>query len=188
MDGVKAMRAANLIERIGRLVRAGEQTGGLNPVQWDTLRYLAQANRSSRTPAALAEYLASTRGTVSQTLIALENKGYVARVPSTRDRRSIELDLTEKGRLTLQSDPILAFAAEIEAAVAEGTEFDEALAALLKGMIARNGSKTFGQCASCRHFRRDEAQADPAGPHRCGLVDVPLSEHDSGRVCADHSP
>ncbi|CAH2394963.1 hypothetical protein [Mesorhizobium ventifaucium] len=58
----EALEAAHLIDRLERLARSGEQSGRLNPAQWDALRYLARANRFSRTPAALANYLASTRG------------------------------------------------------------------------------------------------------------------------------
>ncbi|MCC6205883.1 MAG: MarR family transcriptional regulator, partial [Hyphomicrobiales bacterium] len=92
-----ALEAARLIDRIERLVRSGVTVHGLNPAQWEALRYLARANRFSRTPAGLAAYLGSTRGTVSQTLIALEQKGFVARQASDRDRRSIDLSLTAKG-------------------------------------------------------------------------------------------
>ncbi len=47
----KAQEAAELIDRLERLVRASEQAGDLNPAQWEVLRYLARANRFSRTPA-----------------------------------------------------------------------------------------------------------------------------------------
>ena len=63
-------RAAILIERLGRLLQTEEQETGLNPAQWQALRFLGRANRFSRTPATVADYLGSTRGTVSQTLIA----------------------------------------------------------------------------------------------------------------------
>jgi DNA-binding MarR family transcriptional regulator len=72
----RAARAVDLIERMGRLLRASDHASGLNPAQAEALRYLLRANRFSRTPAALAEYLGSTRGTVSQTLLALEAKGW----------------------------------------------------------------------------------------------------------------
>jgi DNA-binding MarR family transcriptional regulator len=39
---------------------------------------ISRANRFSRTPAAVADYLASTRGTVSRTLASLESKGYLS--------------------------------------------------------------------------------------------------------------
>lgn len=79
-----ALEAARLIDRIERLARSGVPVHGLNPAQWEALRYLGRANRFSRTPAGLAAYLGSTRGTVSQTLIALEQKGFLARQVSER--------------------------------------------------------------------------------------------------------
>ena len=42
-----ALKAADLIERIARLMQAEEQKGPLNPAQWEALRYLAKANRFS---------------------------------------------------------------------------------------------------------------------------------------------
>ena len=62
----EALEVAHLIDRLERLTRFGEQSGDLNPAQWEALRYMGQANRFSRTPAALADYLASTRGTISR--------------------------------------------------------------------------------------------------------------------------
>ena len=70
-----AREAAFLIDRLERLTRGRESGGGLNPAQWEALRFLSHANRFSRTPAALADYLGSTRGTISQTLIALQLNG-----------------------------------------------------------------------------------------------------------------
>ncbi len=104
MQSKLAIEAAQLIERLDRLVRSGESGHGLNPAQWEALRYLARANRFSRNPAALADYLGSTRGTVSQTLIALEQKGHVARTSwalhaGTRTLR-VEVDIPNaEGRL-----------------------------------------------------------------------------------------
>jgi DNA-binding MarR family transcriptional regulator len=180
-----ALEAARLIDRIERLSRGGVPVHGLNPAQWDALRYLAQANRFSRTPAGLAAYLGSTRGTVSQTLIALEEKGFVRKRASARDRRSVELDLTEKGTAALGDDPLLALAGD----VAEATEGDAAAAvALLRRMllaaIRRNGGRPFGLCRTCRYFRSGVAPA-AAGPHYCTLLDEPLSQDDGDAMCLE---
>jgi DNA-binding MarR family transcriptional regulator len=77
-----ALEAAYLIDRLDRLTRSGGSIAELNPAQWEALRYLSRANRFSRTPAALAGYVGSTRGTISQTLIALEQKGLASRQSS----------------------------------------------------------------------------------------------------------
>ena len=88
---------SELVDRIGRIVHAIQFANGLNPAQWEALRFLSRANGYSRSPGALAEYLGSTKGTVSQTLIALESKGYVIRNRSETDRRSIKIELTDEG-------------------------------------------------------------------------------------------
>jgi DNA-binding MarR family transcriptional regulator len=70
-------------------VSAPEAGGdGLTANQWNALRYFAEANRFSRTVSAYAAYNATTRGTASQTIKALETQGYLTRTRYDRDARS----------------------------------------------------------------------------------------------------
>ena len=178
-----AIEAAHLIDRLERLARSG--TSELNPAQWEALRFLARANRFSRTPAALADYLASTRGTVSQTLIALEQKGYVERRPSARDGRSIDVLPTRAGQKALEQDPLLVLAREIEQSSGKHVGLlVETLRAILKAAIARNDGKAFGACHACKHFRKN-SNGTAQSPHRCALLDEPLSDADSTAICAE---
>lgn len=182
-----AIEAAHLIDRLDRLARRGE-AGSLNPAQWEALRFIARANRFSRTPAALAEYLGSTRGTVSQTLITLERKGYVTRDTDVRDRRSIALGLTPLGEHALAHDPIRALAADLAAARAVDLEsLVDSLRDALHIMITRNGGRAFGACHACRHFRRGEGKSGRM-PHYCALLGEPLSDADSGAICVEQDP
>jgi DNA-binding MarR family transcriptional regulator len=184
--------AAHLVDRLERLARAGEQSGGLNPAQWDALRYLARANRFSRTPAALAEYLATTRGTVSRTLASLEEKGLIARLASDRDGRSVDFDTTEAGRTLLAEDPLAQVADNIaQATQNEARHFADLLQRVLRAALARNRGRAFGMCRQCRHFRADrhsDGQGALQASHHCALLDVPLSDADSGRICAEQTP
>jgi DNA-binding MarR family transcriptional regulator len=183
----KAIEAARLLDRLQRLARAGELTGGLNPAQWEALRYLSQANRFSRTPAALADYLASTRGTVSRTLASLESKGYVRRAESVHDGRSVEFALTKKASETLKLDPLLTIAKDIEKAAGRDLgDVVENLREMLRTAIARNRGRAFGACASCRHFRAHQ-RPGPA-PHHCALLNQPLSDADSEAICVEQEP
>lgn len=180
-----AIEAAHLIDRIERLARSGVQMHGLNPAQWEALRYLARANRFSRTPAGLAAYLGSTRGTVSQTLISLEQKGFVVRQTSERDRRSIALGLTEKGRDALADDPLLGVAQDIaQTAGEEVGAIADMLKRALRVTISRNGGRPFGLCRTCRHFRGNEDRAH-TNPHFCALLKEPLSEADGADICLE---
>src|SRR3546814_1620435 len=90
------IRIADLLDRLGRYLRSREHAGDLNPVQWEALRYLAQANRYSVNPSALTEFLGSTKGTVSQTLIVLESKGLISRDADPGDRRQLRLGRSEE--------------------------------------------------------------------------------------------
>jgi DNA-binding MarR family transcriptional regulator len=182
---LSALEAAHLIDRLDRLTRSGASVDGLNPAQWEALRYLARANRFSRTPAALADYLGSTRGTVSQTLIALEQKGFVGRTQSTRDKRSIDLELTSQAEAALIDDPLLALARDLEASGGADIEgIVTTLRAALHRAVARNNGKAFGACHTCRHFQRHVGAASGA-PYRCGLLDEPLSDADSRAICVE---
>ena len=188
MTSEAAVEAALLIDRLDRLARSGEAVGELNPAQWEALRFVARANRFSRTPAALAEYFGSTRGTVSQTLIALEQKGHLTREPSERDRRSVVLELTSTGTQALKRDPILALAADLAGASAIQLEAVNAvLRDALHAMITRNGGRAFGACYTCRHFRKGEGSGRGT-PHQCALLDEPLSEADSRAICVEQTP
>lgn len=181
----EALEAAQLIDRLERLARAGEQIGDLNPAQWEALRYLSRANRFSRTPAALADYLASTRGTVSRTLASLEAKGYVTRAASVRDGRSVEFVLSANGERTLKQDPLLALARDIEqVSGADVVVVRDALRQMLHNAIARNRGRAFGVCRTCRHFRAN-MRPSARTPHHCALLDEPLSEGDSRAICAE---
>lgn len=180
-----ALEAAQLIDRIERLARSGVPVHGLNPAQWEALRYLARANRFSRTPAGLAAYLGSTRGTVSQTLIALEEKGFIVRKASKKDRRSVDLDLTAKGLDALAEDPLLAIAGDIEnAAGAQVSAVADVLKRALRSTIRRNGGRPFGVCRTCRHFS-ERSDRSPERGGFCKLLNEPLSEADSENICLE---
>lgn len=184
----EALEAAHLIDRLERLARMGEASDRLNPAQWEALRYLARANRFSRTPAALANYLASTRGTVSRTLASLESKGYVSRSPNARDGRSVDLALTPEAAKALARDPLLALAEDIERAMgADAASLVGGLRRTLVQALARNGGRAFGACFTCRHFRPGVRPTNHM-PHHCALLDAPLSDADSRAICAEQEP
>ena len=89
-DEDSGSNAAVMLERLARLMRVAEHDGDLNPAQWEALRYLARANRFSNSPAALTRYLGATKGTISQTLMALDRKG---RTPEAVEQFRIALRL-----------------------------------------------------------------------------------------------
>lgn len=173
---------SSLIDRIGRMARGLQYAGGLNPAQWESLRFLANANSRSRTPSALARFLGSTKGTASQTLIALESKGLIRRVSDARDRRTTVLEVTADGHDLLGGDPLLGLqsalarlSADTRAALATG------LGGLAQALCDRDGWPAVGECCRCGHYQG--AGAD--GSARCGLANAALAAGDAERHCID---
>jgi DNA-binding MarR family transcriptional regulator len=172
---------ADLLVRLAQLVRSRRHSGGLRPVQWETLRYLSRANAISRCPGSLALYLGTTRGTVSQTLITLEKKGLVTRERNAFDGRGTLLNLTAEGRRTVSFDPLK----ELRTATGYmngGAALAEWLGDLLARMQRRGGLKAFGVCRNCNHFRPN---AEPGRDHFCSAIGEPVSEESSHSICRE---
>lgn len=102
---IKAVTVVSDLARLARLMRSAEHEIGLNPAQWEALRFLSRCNADSNSPIALTRYLGATKGTISQTVIALVNKGLVHKTNRAGERRSVALTLTDQGREFLKEDP-----------------------------------------------------------------------------------
>lgn len=171
----------DLIDRLTRIHAAEEWNGPLNPSQFSALTYLARANRFSRAPSHVADFLATTRGTASQTLKALQRKELISEQRSEADKRSIRYDVTEDGLALLGERSALEMA--IDALPEDlAASLEQGLKALVTSALRDRGGKTFGVCRTCRHFR-----AEITGGH-CQLLDVSLSAADAASLCHEHAP
>lgn len=180
---------AELVDRLGRIAHTLQYTGGLNPAQWEALRFLARANRYSCTPTALAEFLGTTKGTVSQTLIALESKGYVRRTRGRTDRRSVDLALTDEGREMLRNDPIgLIERVGDELPPPVRQALTDGMGSLLKSLNQAQQHPAFGVCADCNYCHQAGGESRSAAPCYCGLANDPLTEEDTHLICVDFIP
>lgn len=177
----------DVIERMSALMRSEERKKctqfSLQSVHLQVLDYLSRCNKYSDTPAALTNYLGMTRGTVSQTLLLLEKKGYLKKTTDTGDRRVIHLSLLPEGNAMLaQARPSELF---IQAANLlnkdELTRYDEALVNMLSALQKSNKSHSFGICETCQFFTEL-----PDG-YLCGLTKEQLTEEDSRKICQEHS-
>ncbi|MEP0321929.1 MarR family winged helix-turn-helix transcriptional regulator [Bauldia litoralis] len=174
MDMTDQIRA--LINRLARLDAAETWKVDLNPAQIAAIEYLGRANRFSRAPSHVAEYLGTTRGTMSQTLKSLVRKGYVTERQSETDKRSISFELTEAGRPLAGREGALADA--IKALPAQDQDrLSESLSALLKARLLANGGRAFGICKTCVHHRATENAA------HCALLSLPLSTDETTQIC-----
>jgi DNA-binding MarR family transcriptional regulator len=170
------------LERLGALlqqsVREDAARHGLLPIHVQVLQYLAQANRYSDLPIAIAEYFGITRGTVSQTLAVLERKALVVKQADARHGKRIHLKLTPAGMAVLQDS----WAERVQSALDMqdgGIMLADALHRLLVTLQRLNGQHAFGICRQCAHFRTD------SGITHCGLTGEPLAAEQAEKICRE---
>jgi DNA-binding MarR family transcriptional regulator len=185
---MSARETAELLVQVGRLVQAEGYNGELSPAQWMALRFFARANRFSRNPSAFAEFQATTRGTATQTIKALEAGGYLIRRPSKSDGRSVSLQVTNKGKKALIRDPFEVLVRAVDSLDArERTAMRRALHQVLSTLAVSGAHREIGVCRDCAHFGR-EMLCNPPSTGRstaeCLLLGVSIQPEDVGLLCA----
>jgi DNA-binding MarR family transcriptional regulator len=172
-------RISAMIERLGRLTRARE-AASLAPAQWEALRFLARANSFSRQPGTVATWLATTRGTASQTLKALERKGLIARAPHPRDRRASVLAVSEAGYRLLADDPAQMIVETIaRLPPLHAAALSQSLAHILEALAPADEAPIPAPCPGCRHLQPAAAGQGPS----CAHFKAPISEEDASLAC-----
>jgi DNA-binding MarR family transcriptional regulator len=97
-----AQRAMHIFPLMGRLLeaqmRSREET--LSPVHFHVLRLVAQEPQSL---SALAEQQSVSAASMSKTVTVLEDRGWLTRRRSEKDRRFVLIDITDDGQAMLHS-------------------------------------------------------------------------------------
>lgn len=178
-----------LIECMSALIRTEERRRctelGLQPIHFQLLNFLSRCNKYSDTPAAAANFLGMTRGTVSQSIIILEKKGYIKKTQDLADKRVVHLSLLPSGKeVLLEARPTELFEKAFAilnrdmGKLSGKALFTNALTALQKA----NQSNSFGMCKTCKHFSTKN------NGFFCQLTQEPLSTEDSEKICQEHNP
>ena len=187
-----ARKTAELLLQVGRFVQAEGYNGELSPAQWMALRYFARANPFSRNPSAFAEFQATTRGTASQAIKALEASGYLVRQRSKADGRSVSLRLTSKGKKALARDPFEVLVRAVDALDAnEQASMHYALHQVLTTVAASGAHRCFGVCQDCTHLGEEvwcNLTAANRSARECALLGVPIPPEDAGLLCVHFQP
>ena len=181
------------LNRMGLAMRSaawGDATeSGLTPTQSQILAFIAARSAQNPRSGDAADALGITPQTASVAIAALVAKGLVQKIPDASDRRASSLKLTRQGEVAARvaaqwPDVLLNAVQELEP-----TERKLFLRILIK-MIRR--LQIDGQivpqrlCVTCAHFQPNAHPNNPAGPHHCAYMDVPLAEFDLRIDCPDH--
>lgn len=182
-------KIVEIVDRLSRIAHSLQFAEGLNPAQWEALRFVARANRTSCSPGALADFMGSTKGTVSQTLKALESKGLIERCRKPGDRRAVQISLTPRGAELLTKDPL----GQIHDALAACSEADQVRVVAgieqLLGMVQNHQDiPEFGQCLGCCYYKPEACTETNSVGCRCGVSGELFSSLELDKICVDFSP
>lgn len=178
-----------ILDRLANLLRADLRrigaNAGLQAVHLQALVFLAQANRFSNTPQALAEYLGLTKGTVSQSLLLLDRRGLIERYEDELDRRVVRLRLAPAGEELLEGAGLhdLWRSATRDMSAGRIRAVVSALRETMFQVQAYSGGSNFGACETCQHWERRSARV-----YHCAWYGERLSLAESRLLCRAHAP
>lgn len=172
-----------LLERLGNLVqhalREDAKQLGLQPVHLQILAFLHRANRYSDLPIAVAEYLGLTRGTVSQSIKLLEQKGLLIKHVTHPHARKQHLQLTARGREAVATGWLHKMRTLLMHEQPSSDQLESTLETLLTTLQRAQHGKPFGVCNSCVFHQRH------GNGSRCGLTGERLHTDEIELLCRE---
>jgi len=162
----------------------------LSPLQIQLLVYLRHHPPDFGRVGELARRFDLTSATVSDAVGTLAEKGLVEKEPDPNDRRARVLALTDKGTET--ADELGDWAEAVREGLEGSSEEDktavlQVLTDLISALEQQGVITRARMCRTCRFFGED-AHEDPAAPHHCNLLDMPLAPDDLRVDCPEHEP
>ena len=154
---------------------------GLQPVQLDALLYLSMANKHSDNAISVSEYLAHTKGTISQSIKVLERKALIHKTASPDDKRVLHIKVTTVGKHILAQ---LTEHSKLQAALSNLSKTNEkalirSLDSIYHQIHDNDNSQSFGQCFTCSHYKMDDSAY-------CLHFGEALTSAESLQICRAH--
>jgi DNA-binding MarR family transcriptional regulator len=183
---VLTQEIVELLIQAGRLGLSAQRNSKLTASQWMALRFLARANKFSRTLSGFADYQATTRGTASQTIKALERNGFLKRERSAHDGRSYILRLTRNGHSVLNEDPMRVLVEAVEQ-LNERTKLElrDTLRHALGSAAGVPNRVPVGTCRECLFFQKPSRRRTRGEDKRgfCKLLMLPVEDKEKDLLC-----
>jgi len=192
-DGARA-RVVTALNKLAIAMRTDAQERsrghGLHPAQAQLLSLLAARPADGLRLGELASELGVTAATASDSVAALERKGFVRRTRSAMDARVVRVSLTDDGRRAAAS---LAEWPDVMLQALGDLDPDECAALLrmlikmIRSLQERGAISPARMCVTCTYF---DPYAHPGTdrPHHCNFVDAPFGDAELRVDCVDHVP
>lgn len=183
-------RISEGLSRIAIAMRSDEwskaERAGLKPTQLAILDFLA--GRDGARVKEIAAHLGVSQPTATDSIAALERKGFVIKASVADDKRATVIRITREGQAALGSVSPIETAA-MEAARSLSPDEQEGMLLSLVKMIRHlqemDAIPIQRMCASCRYFRPNQ-HSGAARPHHCNFVNAAFGRDELRIDCRDH--
>jgi DNA-binding MarR family transcriptional regulator len=179
------------LARLGMALRADDwaraREVGLNPTQMAILEAL-EGRENGLSVKEIAFNLGVSQPSATDSITALERKGYVMKQPVPGDRRAVTVCITDAGRQLFLAGDTVEGAADQAIGTLSGAEQEDLLISLIKMIRHMQEAGVIPvqrMCASCRYFR-PFVHADSARPHQCDFVNASFGQRDLRIECREH--
>ncbi len=160
---------------------------GLNPTQGQILILLSQRAVGQRLNE-IANELAVSSPTVSDSVATLIEKGYVKKSKAKDDARAVAVRLTSAGkRLVEQLDSVGGTIQSVLSSLPESEQIQlyRTMLRMVRELQVTGKIPMGRMCVTCRYFRPN-VHKDSKRPHHCALVDVAFGDRTLRSDCPEH--
>jgi DNA-binding MarR family transcriptional regulator len=136
----------------------------------------------------IAAHLGVSQPTATDSIVALERKGFVGKAPDTKDARAVAVRVTNEGMTVVNTLGPTTSAIEIALANLSESEQTELLLLQIKliRLLQLSGAIPVQRmCVTCSYFRPN-AYSDVRNPHHCAFVNAAFGDRDLRVDCHEH--
>ncbi|MCA9215485.1 MAG: winged helix-turn-helix transcriptional regulator [Planctomycetales bacterium] len=160
---------------------------GLNPTQGQIVVLLGQRAGGLRLRE-LADELAVSAPTISDSVSTLVEKGYVRKTKAKDDARAVTVRLTATGKkLVAKLDAVGETIETVLSALPESEQIQlyRTMLRMVRELQSAGKIPVARMCVTCRYFRPN-VHHDPERPHHCALVDAAFGDRTLRSDCPEH--
>ncbi len=184
MERINPLTTVSMLAHLANVMHGEGRVCGLSSAQTDALLYFAHANRFSRTVSVFAEFRATTRGTASQTIKSLVDRGLLVRRKSDGGGQRTCVDITEEGRSLLEEHDTLALARVVaDLPESQLTALADALSRILSSIPRDRETRAFGPCSHCEYCKQDWNAEKSESSYFCSYAKTPLDASAPATIC-----
>jgi len=184
-------KLGHAINRINVAMRADSWdsfgSSGLNPTQGQIVMLLGRRNSALRLNE-IADELAVSAPTVSDSISSLVEKGFVKKCKAKDDGRAIAVSLTLPGKRLHEKLDSMGMAIELVLSRLPETEqvqLYKTLVRMVRELQSLGRIPISRMCVTCRYFRPN-VHEDTERPHHCALVDAAFGNRTLRADCQEH--